>query len=132
MKASRTAILEALSLALLIAGFVVYVRYAGVSVELNRSLPANRHCGRQGKDSVLCRNEYKYQNFTMLYYDGLGKKFYDRFMALSKHKSGHLALKIEHEGLSDSVPAFYTYFTGKLPFNYDVDLRGEDLSLIHI
>ena len=117
---------EMARLAVLVAAFVVYALYAEKSAAINRRLPVNDYCRGKRRNELVCNNELKYQNFTVIYYDGLGKRFYDRFMANSKHGNNSVAYQIVHEGLSDSVPAFYTYFSGKLAFNYGVDLKKED------
>lgn len=126
MSLNRVILGDVARLVMLILGFVVYIRYAIVAGDINKALPVNRYCQELGKSDLICDNEYKFENFTIIYYDGLAKRYYDRFINSSKHKDYSVVYGINHEGLSDSVPAFYTYFSGKLPFNYDVNLRGED------
>lgn len=100
------------------------------SESMASSLGFNAYCQSNQADQRLCQSEKRFPKFITIYYDGLGKLFMDFFKSQTKYGNNIVLNKILHEGISDSLPAFYTYFSGHLPNSYDVDFTTVD-NLFH-
>lgn len=91
--------------------------------EIGESVGKNRYCVEHSPENIICRpTAEKAKSFLFIYYDGLPKMFLNFLQQQSPNK-GHIILnRIEHVSVSDSIPAFYTYSSGRVAFNYEGDL----------
>ena len=106
--------------------FILYNFYHIKNSSLNKQLGYQNYCLSKNYPSI-CKEE-KFSNYLILYYDGLAHFFVKEFLLkqpITKKKYFKLE-KILPKGIADSSPSFYTYFSGKLPFNYDSFLTNED------
>lgn len=104
-------------------GFLNLKSWEGVA----RDADMSNYCQEHAREMEMCGNvPQKLSEYIIIYYDGLPKMYLNHLKRISQNRE-HIALnKICHVGISDSVPAFYTYLSGRIAFNYEGNLEAVD------
>lgn len=123
----REIILLCLLLLLPLISLVVLANYSQARIKLQENTPINTFCQTSGTPpDPICTNEARFKRFLFIYLDGVPLAFVKAFLEISRHRSHSILVPIKHTGVYDSRPAFHTFFTGNIPFNYDDNFRSGD------